>query len=94
MERGREARSSPPCLRVRLRLVRLASRARAPAGREPSLKCAGLLCPSPCARRARGGAGDVITANALHPGFILTRPQGHLGDDTMRTFGVTDGGGT
>ncbi|MFE4690189.1 SDR family NAD(P)-dependent oxidoreductase [Streptomyces sp. NPDC056749] len=39
---------------------------------------------------ARRWAADGITANALNPGYILTRLQRHLDDDTMRSFGVMD----
>ncbi|GAA3165414.1 MULTISPECIES: SDR family NAD(P)-dependent oxidoreductase [Streptomyces] len=42
---------------------------------------------------ARRWAADGITANALNPGFILTRLQRHLDDDTLRAFGVLDGEG-
>ncbi|MER6977477.1 SDR family NAD(P)-dependent oxidoreductase [Streptomyces carpinensis] len=42
---------------------------------------------------ARRWAADGITANALNPGYILTRLQRHLDDDTMRAFGVMDGEG-
>ncbi|QKW40810.1 SDR family NAD(P)-dependent oxidoreductase [Actinomadura sp. NAK00032] len=36
---------------------------------------------------------DGITANALNPGFILTKLQRHLSDDEMRGFGVLDEAG-
>lgn len=39
---------------------------------------------------ARRWAGDGITANALNPGYILTRLQRHIDDATMRAFGVLD----
>jgi NAD(P)-dependent dehydrogenase (short-subunit alcohol dehydrogenase family) len=39
---------------------------------------------------ARRWAADGITANAVMPGFILTRLQRHLDDATMRAFGVMD----
>jgi NAD(P)-dependent dehydrogenase (short-subunit alcohol dehydrogenase family) len=39
---------------------------------------------------ARRWAADGITANALSPGYILTRLQRHLDYDTMRAFGVMD----
>ncbi|MFJ9683153.1 SDR family NAD(P)-dependent oxidoreductase [Streptomyces sp. NPDC101194] len=42
---------------------------------------------------ARRWAADGIAANALAPGFILTRLQRHLDGDTMRSFGVMDGAG-
>ncbi|GAA3483082.1 SDR family NAD(P)-dependent oxidoreductase [Streptomyces yanii] len=42
---------------------------------------------------ARRWAADRITVNALNPGYILTRLQRHLDDDTMRAFGVMDGEG-
>ncbi|MFB4426889.1 SDR family NAD(P)-dependent oxidoreductase [Streptomyces sp. QL37] len=42
---------------------------------------------------ARRWAADGITANALNPGYILTRLQRHLDDDTMRSFGVMDDAG-
>ncbi|MFE2050950.1 SDR family NAD(P)-dependent oxidoreductase [Streptomyces sp. NPDC059459] len=42
---------------------------------------------------ARRWAADGITANALNPGYILTRLQRHLDDDTMRAFGVMDNAG-
>ncbi|MEV1069001.1 SDR family NAD(P)-dependent oxidoreductase [Streptomyces sp. NPDC050263] len=42
---------------------------------------------------ARRLAADGITANALNPGYILTRLQRHLDDDTMRAFGVMDSEG-
>ncbi|MBM7438910.1 SDR family NAD(P)-dependent oxidoreductase [Streptomyces sp. HB132] len=41
----------------------------------------------------RRWAADGITANALNPGYILTRLQRHLDDDTMRAFGVMDDAG-
>ncbi|MFG3662302.1 SDR family NAD(P)-dependent oxidoreductase [Streptomyces sp. NPDC047706] len=39
---------------------------------------------------ARRWAADGITANALNPGYILTRLQRHVDDETMRAFGVMD----
>ncbi|MFC8230365.1 SDR family NAD(P)-dependent oxidoreductase [Streptomyces sp. NPDC057287] len=42
---------------------------------------------------ARRWEADGITANALNPGYILTRLQRHLDDDTMRSFGVMDDAG-
>ncbi|MET9922555.1 SDR family NAD(P)-dependent oxidoreductase [Streptomyces sp. NPDC006435] len=42
---------------------------------------------------ARRWADDGITVNAVNPGFILTRLQRHLDDETMRAFGVMDGEG-
>ncbi|MFF8770790.1 SDR family NAD(P)-dependent oxidoreductase [Kitasatospora sp. NPDC015120] len=42
---------------------------------------------------ARRWAADGITANALNPGFVLTRLQRHLDDATMRAFGVMDEAG-
>ncbi len=39
---------------------------------------------------ARRWAADGITVNALNPGYILTRLQRHVDDETMRAFGVMD----
>ncbi|MQY14049.1 hypothetical protein SRB5_42100 [Streptomyces sp. RB5] len=39
---------------------------------------------------ARRWTADGITADALNPGYILTRLQRHLGDDDLRAFGVLD----
>ncbi|MGW0082306.1 SDR family NAD(P)-dependent oxidoreductase [Streptomyces sp. NPDC003393] len=39
---------------------------------------------------ARRWVADGITANALNPGYILTRLQRHLDNDTMRAFGAMD----
>ncbi|MFF4243214.1 SDR family NAD(P)-dependent oxidoreductase [Streptomyces sp. NPDC001822] len=39
---------------------------------------------------ARRWASDGITANALNPGWISTRLQRHLDDDTMRALGAVD----
>ncbi|MZD10499.1 SDR family NAD(P)-dependent oxidoreductase [Streptomyces sp. SID5785] len=52
-------------------------------------KTAGVLLAVGVGRRM----GDGITANALNPGYILTRLQRHLDDDTMRAFGVMDADG-
>ncbi|MBP2707941.1 SDR family NAD(P)-dependent oxidoreductase [Microbispora sp. RL4-1S] len=42
---------------------------------------------------ARRWAADGITANAVNPGYILTRLQRYLDDDAMRAFGVMDSEG-
>lgn len=39
---------------------------------------------------ARRWASEGITANALNPGFINTRLQRHVDDDTMRALGAMD----
>jgi NAD(P)-dependent dehydrogenase (short-subunit alcohol dehydrogenase family) len=47
-----------------------------------------LLCVG-----ARRWAGDGITANALNPGWISTRLQRHIDQDTMRALGAVDENG-
>lgn len=42
---------------------------------------------------AQRWSDDGITANALNPGFILTKLQRHLSDDELRGFGVMDEAG-
>ncbi|MCD0451769.1 SDR family NAD(P)-dependent oxidoreductase [Actinocorallia sp. API 0066] len=42
---------------------------------------------------ARRWTSDGITANAVNPGYILTRLQRHVPDDTMRALGVMDDDG-
>lgn len=42
---------------------------------------------------ARRWMRDGITANSANPGYILTRLQRHVDDDTMRAFGVMDSEG-
>lgn len=53
-------------------------------------KNAGVLLAVGALRWAGGG----ITANALHPGSILTRLRRRLDDDTMGAFAVMDGEGS
>ncbi|MFF3559211.1 SDR family NAD(P)-dependent oxidoreductase [Streptomyces sp. NPDC002574] len=53
-------------------------------------KTAGILFTVALARR---WAGDGITANALHPGGIMTNLQRHLSDDQLRFVGATDEAG-